>query len=43
MGLEQFTFAADKEALENYGPEDFEELLERIKADVEITIRRKAR
>lgn len=41
MGLEQFAFSADKAALENYTPEDFEELLERIKADVEITIRRK--
>lgn len=41
LGLEQFAFSADKEALQNYTPEDFEELLERIKADVEITIRRK--
>jgi hypothetical protein len=41
LGLEQFAFSADKAALENYSPEEYEELLERIKADVEITIRRK--
>ena len=41
MGLDQFAFSVDREALDGYTPEDFEELVERIKADVEITIRRR--
>lgn len=37
---EQFNFAIDKEKLKNFSPEEFQELLERIRADIEITLRR---
>lgn len=41
LGLEQFDFAANEEALSKLTPDDFEELLERIAADVHLMLRRK--
>lgn len=41
MGYEQFDFATDAEALSNFTPDDFEEMLERIAADVNLMLRRK--
>jgi transcriptional regulator with XRE-family HTH domain len=41
LGIEQFQFATKPGALDDYTEDDFEELLERIKADVDITLRRK--
>lgn len=37
---DQFNFAIDKEKLKNFTPQEYQELLERIKADIEITLRR---
>jgi transcriptional regulator with XRE-family HTH domain len=37
----EFNFAVDQAELDKYTEDDFQELLERIKADVEITVRRK--
>jgi transcriptional regulator with XRE-family HTH domain len=39
----EFNFAIDPAELDKYTEDDFQELLERIKADVEITVRRKRR
>jgi transcriptional regulator with XRE-family HTH domain len=39
--LGDVTFNIDRAALVNYTEEDFHELLERIKTDIEITVRRK--
>jgi transcriptional regulator with XRE-family HTH domain len=41
MGFEQFDFAADHDAFANFTEDDFEELRERIAADVNLMIRRK--
>jgi transcriptional regulator with XRE-family HTH domain len=43
LGIEQFQFATRPGALDDYTEDDFEELLERIKADVDITLKRKRR
>lgn len=43
LGVEQLNFSADPETLENLSRDDYEELIERIKADIEITIKRKRR
>lgn len=43
LGLEQFNFSADPNALHDMSENDYEELLDRIKADIDITLRRKTR
>lgn len=42
-GIEQFNFSIEPDALERMTRDDYEELIERIKADIEITIKRKRR
>jgi transcriptional regulator with XRE-family HTH domain len=41
IGFEQFDFAADEETLAEFTPDDLQELLDRIAADVNLMIRRK--
>lgn len=43
LGFEQFNFSADLDSIETMTQDDYEELLERIKADIEITINRRKR
>lgn len=43
LGLEQFDFALGPNALEDYTEDDFQEVLDRIKADIEITIKRRTK